>query len=75
MKIFTFTSMLAAEKVAGKHKELVVRADRDLFARLLVIWEKREVSMKDFLRYSLDQSYGLWLTLLQMFISLQNQIY
>ena len=67
--------MLAAEKVAGKDKELVVRADRNLFARLLVIWEKREVSMKDFLRYSLDQSYGLWLTLFQMFISLQNQIY
>ena len=75
MKAFTFTSMLAAEKVAVKDKELVVRADRNLFARLLVIWEKREVSMKDFLRYSLDQSYGLWLTLFQMFISLQNQIY
>ena len=75
MKVFTFTSMLAVEKVAGKDKELVVRADRNLFARLLVIWEKREVSMKDFLRYSLDQSYGLWLTLFQMFISLQNQIY
>ena len=75
MKAFTFTGMLAAEKVAGKDKELVVRADRNLFARLLVIWEKREVSMKDFLRYSLDQSYGLWLTLFQMFISLQNQIY
>ena len=75
MKAFTFTSMLAAEKVAGKDKELVVRADRNLFAWLLVIWEKREVSMKDFLRYSLDQSYGLWLTLFQMFISLQNQIY
>ena len=75
MKAFTFTSMLAAEKVAEEDKELVVRADRNLFARLLVIWEKREVSMKDFLRYSLDQSYGLWLTLFQMFISLQNQIY
>ena len=75
MKVFTFTSMLAVEKVAGKDKELVVRADRNLFARLFVIWEKREVSMKDFLRYSLDQSYGLWLTLFQMFISLQNQIY
>ena len=32
--------------------DVVVRADRDLFLWLLVIWEKRDVSMKDFLRYS-----------------------
>ena len=40
--------MLLTEKVAVK-KKVVIRADRDLFARLLVIQEKREVSMKDFL--------------------------
>ena len=31
---------------------MMLVSDRDLFARLLVILEKREVSMKDFLRYS-----------------------
>ena len=52
-KLKTFTSLLATEEVAVKDKEVVIRADCDLFARLLVIREKREVSMKDFLRYSL----------------------
>ena len=52
-KLKTFTSMLTTEKLAVKDKEIVIRADRDLFARLLVIREKREVSMKDFLSYSL----------------------
>ena len=52
-KLKTFTSMLATEKFAVKDKEVLVRANRDLFARLLVIREKREVSMKDFLKYSL----------------------
>ena len=46
--------MLATEKVAVKDKEVVIWTDPDLFARLLVIQEKREVSMKDFWRYSLS---------------------
>ena len=45
--------MPAAETVAVNDKELVIRADRDLFARLFVIRDKREISMKDLLRYSL----------------------
>ena len=45
-KLKTLTSLLTTEKV-------VIQADHDLFARSLVIREKREVSMKDFLRYSL----------------------
>ena len=32
---------------------MVIQADRDLFARLLVIREKREVSIKDFMKHSL----------------------
>ena len=52
-KLKTFTSMLATEKFAVKDKEVVIRADRDVFARLLVIREIREVSMKDFLTYPL----------------------
>ena len=42
----TFASILATEKVAVKDKEVVVGADRDLFPRLLVIGEKREINMK-----------------------------
>ena len=49
----TFTSLLATGKGAVKDKEVVILADCDLFARLLVIQEKHEVSMKDFLRYLL----------------------
>ena len=41
-KLKTFTSMLVTEKVAVKDKEIVVRADRDLFARLLMIREKQD---------------------------------
>ena len=52
-KLKTFTSMLATEKVAVKNKAVVIRADRDLFSQLLVIRERREVSKKDFFRYSL----------------------
>ena len=50
--------MLAAETVAVNDKELVIRADRDLFARLFVIRDKREISMKDLLRYSLGPFAG-----------------
>ena len=53
-KLKTLTSMLVTEKVAVKDKEVVVQAYCDLFARLLVIREKCDVSMKDFLKYSLD---------------------
>ena len=52
--------MLATEKVAIKDKEVVVWADRDLLVRLLVTQEKREASMKDFLRYYFIFGYPYW---------------
>ena len=61
-KLKTLTSMLATEKVAVKDKEVVIRADRDLFAWLLVIRETREVSMKDFVGYSLAPAVWSLLT-------------
>lgn len=36
-KLKIFTSMLVTEKVAVKDKEVVVRADHDLFSRFLLI--------------------------------------
>ena len=45
--------MKASKMVSVKGKDLVIRADRNLFARLLVIQEKREISLKELLRFSL----------------------
>ena len=47
-----FTTMLSTRKVSINGKD-VIRADRALFARLLVIREKRGVSIKELLQYFL----------------------
>lgn len=52
-KLKTFTTMNATKKVSLKDRDLVIRADRNLFARLLVICEKREISLRDLLKFSL----------------------
>ena len=49
-----FTTMLSTQKVSVNGKDVVIRADRALFARLLVIREKRGVSIKELLQYFLD---------------------
>ena len=45
--------MLSTQKVFVNGNDDVIRADRDLFARLLVIREKRGVSIKELLQYSI----------------------
>ena len=47
--------MPTTERIAVKNKELVVRTDCNFFIRLLVIQEKRDVSLKYFLQFSLGQ--------------------
>ena len=53
-KLKMFTTMLSTRKVSVNGKDVVIRADRALFARLLVIREKRGVSIKELLQYFLD---------------------
>ena len=53
-KLKTFTTMLSTQKVSVNGGDVVIRADRALFARLLVIREKRGVSIKELLQYSLS---------------------
>ena len=48
-----FTTMLSTQKVSVNGKDVVIRADRALFARLLVIREKRGVSIKELIQYFL----------------------
>ena len=52
-KLKTFTAMLSTRKVSVNGKDVVIRANHALFARLLVIREKRGVSIKELLQYFL----------------------
>ena len=45
--------MLEQQKLSVNGKDVVIRADRELFARLLIIREKRGISIKELLKYSL----------------------
>ena len=53
MKLKTFASMKMKKSCSVKEKSLTLKADRDIFARLLVICGKREISLKEVLTYSL----------------------
>lgn len=53
MKLKTFASMKIKKSCSVKEKSLTLKADRDIFARLLVICGKREVSLKEVVTYSL----------------------
>ena len=52
-KLKTFSTMKATKHISVKDKEVIIRADRSLFARLLVIREKRGLSIKELLKFSL----------------------
>ena len=53
MKLKTFSSMKTKKTCRVKDQNITIKADRDIFARLLVICGKREVSLRDVLTYSL----------------------
>ena len=48
-----FTTMLSTQKVSINGEDSAIRADRALFARLLVIRKKCDVSIKEWSQYSL----------------------
>lgn len=48
----TFTT-IKKTKVKIKGKDVIIKADRDFFARLTVLQEKRDISTRDLLQYSL----------------------
>jgi hypothetical protein len=54
MKLKTFSSMKAKKSCRVEERNITMKADRDIFARLLVICGKREVSLRDVLTYSLE---------------------
>ena len=45
--------MLEQQNLSVNGKDVVIRADRELFARLLIIREKRGISIKELLKHSL----------------------
>ncbi|XP_071822275.1 uncharacterized protein [Apostichopus japonicus] len=49
----SFTSMVKKVKSNQKGKEIVLKSDRNLFARLLLIGSSRQVDIKEMLSYSL----------------------
>ena len=53
MKLKTFAAMKAKKSCLIKDRSLTLKADRDIFARLLVICGKHNVSLKEVLVYSL----------------------
>ena len=53
MKLKTFAGMKIKKSCTIKDRNLTLKADRDIFARLLVICSKRNVSLKEVLTYSL----------------------
>ena len=53
MKLKTFGSMKAKKSYSIKERNVTLKADRDVFVRLLVICGKREITLKEVLTYSL----------------------
>ena len=53
MKLKTFASMKMKKTCSIKERNITLRADRGVFARLLVICGKREISLKDVFAYLL----------------------
>lgn len=53
MKLNTFSALKAKRSCTNKDKTVTLKADRDVFARLLVICGKRDVSLRAVLKYSL----------------------
>ncbi|CAB4012350.1 Hypothetical predicted protein [Paramuricea clavata] len=53
MKLKTFASMKMKKSCSVKELNLTLKADRDIFARLLVICGKREISLSDVFAFSL----------------------
>ena len=53
LKLKTFASMRAKRSCKIKDKSLTMKAGRDVFARLLVVSGKRNISLKEVLKYSL----------------------
>lgn len=52
-KLKTFTSMQVKITMKAKGKEIILKADRNIFSGLLVIHEKRGISLSDVLKFSL----------------------
>ena len=49
----TFSTMKQVKKMNLNGKDVVIQADRSFFARILVIQEKRSISTRELLQYSL----------------------
>ena len=53
MKLKTFASMKVKKSCSVRKRSLTLKADRNVFARLLIVCGKREISLKEVLSYSL----------------------
>ena len=49
----TFSAMKQVKKLNVNGKDVIIQADRSLFARILILQEKRSISTRELLKYSL----------------------
>ena len=54
LKLCTFDKRSAPAKIKVKNKDVVVRTDREIFARLLVIQKNRNTSLKEVIQFELS---------------------
>ena len=52
-KLCTFSNMQGKKTVSVNVKAVILKADRGVFARLLIIWERRDISLREVLKHSL----------------------
>jgi len=52
-KLKTFSTMKEVKKLSVNGKDVIIKADRSFFARILILQEKRNISTKELLKYSL----------------------
>ena len=52
-KLKTFSTMKHVKKMSVNGKDVIIQADRSFFARILILQEKRNISTRELLQYSL----------------------
>ncbi|KAK3731326.1 hypothetical protein QZH41_001754 [Actinostola sp. cb2023] len=74
LKLANFASAtLSSVKISGR--DVMLKADRDLFARLLVVAQTRDMDLREVLQYSLGPLPCLWLLLTDLLARLTSPSY
>ena len=58
-KLKTFSSLSQKKKVSTDGRAMVLKADRSLFGRIIIIGQSRKIDVRELLQYSLGHCRGL----------------